>query len=111
MPYGTVPGVPVQMVKLVLVFFNIWQENVAKIPKVPGTPLNVNPAQAITWLTGVTIYVMIFQQQFTSTSPVFTRQKSFERNQPKENMLIEQIIEFELKGPGPPGRACTSTTD
>ena len=25
-------------------------------------------------------------------------------------MLIEQIIEFELKKPGPPGRTCTSTT-
>ena len=23
-------------------------------------------------------------------------------------MLIEQIIEFELRGPGPPGRTCTS---
>ena len=27
-------------------------------------------------------------------------------------MLIEQIIiEFELRGPGPPGRACTPRTD
>ena len=25
-------------------------------------------------------------------------------------MLIEQVIEFKLMGPGPPGRACTSTT-
>ena len=25
-------------------------------------------------------------------------------------MLIEQIIEFELKGPGPHGRTCTPTT-
>ena len=25
-------------------------------------------------------------------------------------MLIEQIIEFELKGPGPPGRTCTPLT-
>ena len=24
-------------------------------------------------------------------------------------MLIEQIIEFELRGPGPPGRTCTFT--
>ena len=24
-------------------------------------------------------------------------------------MLIEQIIEFELRGPGPPGRTCTLT--
>ena len=25
-------------------------------------------------------------------------------------MLIEQILEFELRGPGPPGRSCTLTT-
>ena len=25
-------------------------------------------------------------------------------------MLIEQIIEFELRGPGPTGRTCTPTT-
>ena len=25
-------------------------------------------------------------------------------------MLIEQIIEFELREPGPPGRTCTPTT-
>ena len=25
-------------------------------------------------------------------------------------MLIEQYIEFELRGPGPPGRTCTPTT-
>ena len=25
-------------------------------------------------------------------------------------MLIEQIKEFELKGPGPPGHTCTPTT-
>ena len=26
-------------------------------------------------------------------------------------MLIEQIIEFELREPGPPGRPCIPTTD
>ena len=26
-------------------------------------------------------------------------------------MLFEQIIEFELRGPGPPGRQFTPTTD
>ena len=26
-------------------------------------------------------------------------------------MLIQQIIEFELRGPGPPGRTCTPTND
>ena len=27
-----------------------------------------------------------------------------------ERMFIEQIIEFYLRGPGPPGRTCTSIT-
>ena len=26
-------------------------------------------------------------------------------------MLIEQIIEFQFRGPGPPGRTCTPITD
>ena len=68
------------MVRLFLVFFNIWLEDVAKIPKVSGAPLNVNPALAITWLVGVANYYTIFQKQFTSTSPVFTRQNAFEKN-------------------------------
>ena len=25
-------------------------------------------------------------------------------------MIIEQIIEYDLRGPGPPGHSCTSTT-
>ena len=29
-------------------------------PKVPGAQLNVNPARAITWLVGVTIYRTLF---------------------------------------------------
>ena len=41
--------------------------------------------------------------------PVFTRQYTFEKNQLVE-MLIEQIIEFELSGPGPPGSTSTPTT-
>ena len=32
-----------------------------KNPKVPGAQLNVNPARAITWFVGVTIYLYIFQ--------------------------------------------------
>ena len=39
----------------------------------------------------------------------FARQHTFEKNQIGE-MLIEQIIEFELSEPGPSGRTCTPTT-
>ena len=35
----------------------------------------------------------------------FYAQNTFKKKLGK--MLIEQIIEFQLKGPGPPGRTCT----
>ena len=47
------------MVRLFLVFTYIWQKDAAKNPKVSGAPCNVNPARAITWLVGVTIYYNI----------------------------------------------------
>ena len=43
--YGTAPRPSALMVELFLVFTNIWQEDVAKIPKGPGAPRNVNPAK------------------------------------------------------------------
>ena len=54
LPYGTCHQRPrAQMLKLFLVFTYIWQEDVAKIPNVPG-------AREIAWLVGVTIYCSIF---------------------------------------------------
>ena len=50
-----------QMVRLFLVFIYIWQEDVAKIFKVPTAPHNINLARAITWLIGVTINCTIFK--------------------------------------------------
>ena len=35
---------------------------------------------------------------------------TFEKKNWLGKMLIEQIIEFELRGPGPSGRTCTLTT-
>ena len=56
-------GPGAQMVRHFLVFTNIREEGVEKIPTVPGAPApcNVNPTQAITWFVGVTIYCSIFQ--------------------------------------------------
>ena len=34
---------------LFLVYTYVWQEDVAKIFKVPGAPRNASPARAITW--------------------------------------------------------------
>ena len=62
----------------------------------------------MTWLVSVTIYCNFFEQQFTL--PVFTPQYTFPKKLAVGNAHIEQIIEFELRGPGRPGRICTSTT-
>ena len=43
--YDTVPGPQAQMVRLFLIFTYIWQEDLAKIPKVPRARRNVNPAR------------------------------------------------------------------
>ena len=40
----------------------------------------------------------------------FLRQKILLNKKKPREMLIEQITEFELRGPGPPGRTCTPTT-
>ena len=38
------------------------------------------------------------------------QQNTFEKNNYIGKMIVEQIIEFELKGLGPPGPTCTPTT-
>ena len=43
--YGTVTGPRPQMVRLFFIFTYIWQEELAKIPKVPGAQHDVNPAR------------------------------------------------------------------
>ena len=45
---------------------------------------------------------------FTSTSPVFTHKILLKKY--LEKMLIVQIIELQLRGPGPPDRTCTPIT-
>ena len=58
----------------------VWQEDIAKIFKVPGAPRNVNPARAITWQLSVTIYCTVFRNNSPpSTSLVFTLKNSFEK--------------------------------
>ena len=43
--YGTVPGPHARMVRLFFIVTYIWQEDLAKIPKVPGAQRDVNPAR------------------------------------------------------------------
>ena len=72
-----------------------------KSPQARGATQCIS-GRAITWLDGVTIYYAILQSQVTCTSPVFTLNNTFEKK--KVEMLIEKIIEFELRVRGPPGR-------
>ena len=57
--YGTVPGAPCAN----KIFFDLHlylAGKYCKNPKVPEAQPNVNPARAITWLVGVTIYCTFF---------------------------------------------------
>ena len=92
------------MVRHFLVFTNIWLDDVAKIPKVPRPQGNNMDSRRK--------HVILYHfklGQFTSTSPVFTQQNTLKNKLPWK-VLIEQIIEFKLRGPGLPGRTCTPTT-
>ena len=79
LPYGAVPGALRPDGKdffcLCLYLVGICSE----VPQVREAPQNFNLLRARTWLLGVTVYSTIFQQQFTSTSPVFTRQNSLKK--------------------------------
>ena len=49
-----------------------------------------------------------FQSQFIATLPVLLNKIVLKKKSARK-MLIEEIINFELRGPGPPGRTCTPT--
>ena len=93
--------------RLCLVFTYIWQEDVAKIPKVPGAPCNVNLEPAEVCRRNHLLYHFLITIHITL--PVFKRQTTSGKNQQVE-MLLEQIIEFEVREPGPLGGTCTPTT-
>ena len=79
----------------------IWQEDVAKIRKVPGAPHNLNVARAITCLeVGLTIYYTepYFKSNFFHLASFYAK-NTFKRI--TRGMLIEQIIQFEWRGIGP----------
>ena len=88
------------MVRLFLVFSDISQKDVAKIPIVLGVPHNVNLERATTWLVGLSIY-FTFLNNNSLTPRQFLREKMLWKKKAIGEMLIEQIIKFELRGPGP----------
>ena len=51
---------PRAQIRLFLVFTCIWKGKFCKTTKVPGAQPNVNPAPAISWFVGVTIYCTFF---------------------------------------------------
>ena len=77
-------------------------------------PQSTRGPQAITWLEGVTIYCIYHFLTGTIHLQLlprrFLRDKILLKNKiARVNMLIEQIIEFELRGLKLPGRICTPT--
>ena len=78
-------------------------EKYCKNPKVPGAQLKVNPARAVTWFVGVTIYCTFFNNHSPPPGQFLCNKKKLLAT--VWGMLIEQI--FELRGPGPPGRIFT----
>ena len=84
--HSTSKGFRAQMVRLFLVFTYIWQEDVAKIFKVPRAPHNINLDRAITWLIGVTINCAIFKQQSTCTPPVLRDKILLKKNLARGNV-------------------------
>ena len=94
--------------KRLLVFTCIWLENIVKIPMCQG-PTQYKSGLGNNMVCWRNYLVCICQKQFTSTSPVFMHQNTFEKKIPTvRGMLIYQI--FELRGPGSLGCICTSIT-
>ena len=68
-----------------------------------------NPARAITWFVGVTIYWTFFNQNYSPSPRQFLCSKIlFKKLATVRRKLIEQI--FELRGPGSPCRICIAIT-
>ena len=78
----------------------MWQEDFAKILKKPGTQGN----------NKVIRRNHLFKRNNSTPPRQFLRDKIVLKNKLSREMLIEQIVEFESRGPGPPGRTSTPTT-
>ena len=99
---------PRTQIRLFLVFTCIWQENIAKIAKVPWAQLNANSARAVTWFVGVSMYCTFFNNNSPPPCQFLCNKILLKKLATVRGMLIEEI--FELRGPGPPGRICSSIT-
>ena len=89
-------------------FFGLYlylEEEYCKNPKVPGAQLNVNPALAIIWFLGVTIYCTFFNNNLPTPRQLLCDKIHLKKLATVRGMLIEQSFEF--RGPGLPGRIGT----
>ena len=87
-------------------FFGLHLHLVGRCCKNPLSargPAQCKFCPGITCLVNVAIYRTVFQKRFTTTSPLFTLKILFKKI--AREMLIEQIIESELRAPELPG--CT----
>ena len=73
--YGTVPGVPYSDVKIFFWSSPVFFQKMLQKPPWCQRYCAINLARTIKWLVSATIHHIIFQQQFTSTLPVFTHKK------------------------------------
>ena len=95
---GPVPGAP----RSYKTFFGLHlylAGKYCKNPKVPGVQLNVNPALAVTWLVGKTIYWTFFSNNFPPPAQFLCNKMLFKKLATVRGTLNEQ--NFELRGPGP----------
>ena len=76
--------------------------------KVQRAQFNVNPARAITWLAGVTMYCTCLINNSPTPRQFLCNKILLKKLVTVRGMLIENI--FELRGPGPPGRIRTPIT-
>ena len=66
--------------------------------------------RAVTGLVGVTIYCPFLNRNNSPPPHQFLRDEILLKIKLGREMLIEQIIEYELRVPEPPGPVCTPTT-
>ena len=87
------------MMRAFLFFTYIWQKDATIIPKYQG-PAQCKSDPKKTWLTGVTIYCAVSNNNSLPLRQFLHDKIALKKNKWGE-MLIKQIIEFELKGPEP----------
>ena len=82
-----------------MVFTYIWEEDVAKISKLPRPPRNINLARSKTWLVSVTNYCTIFN---SNSPPSLNVARGFRRpaplnKKPMKNNVTKKLLFLQLQ--------------